>query len=95
MSKTGTNIAIAGAVAVGAYMLLSSGNGFAAPFRRALGMPTQPLKTLPVPYDKVTEVINPAMPGQVGYAWRYFNDGTSIGPDGSYYYNGALVWQPS
>lgn len=24
--------------------------------------------------------------------WRYFTDGTSIAPDGSYYYQGALVY---
>lgn len=40
--------------------------------------------------------------GQVGYAnpvtkimdfggWQYFSDGTSIGPDGAYYYQGKQV----
>lgn len=27
--------------------------------------------------------------------WRYYNDGTSIGPDGKYYQNGKLVWSPA
>lgn len=26
--------------------------------------------------------------------WQYFSDGVAIGPDGSYYLNGAKVWQP-
>ena len=26
--------------------------------------------------------------------WRYYSDGTSIGPDGSYYFGGQKVWTP-
>lgn len=26
--------------------------------------------------------------------WRYYSDGTVIGPDGSYYYRGDLVYSP-
>lgn len=27
--------------------------------------------------------------------WRYYTDGTAIGPDGKYYKEGALVWSPA
>lgn len=26
--------------------------------------------------------------------WKYYTDGTAIGPDGAYYMSGQLVWQP-
>lgn len=26
--------------------------------------------------------------------WRYYSDGTSIGPDGAYYLNGQMIWKP-
>lgn len=38
---------------------------------------------------------NNDLPGQPGYGWQYFNDGTSIAPDGSYYKDGAPIWSPS
>ena len=34
-----------------------------------------------------TEIPNPAQPGQNGYGWRYFSDGTAISPEGKYYAN--------
>lgn len=40
----------------------------------------------------VTEISNGALPGQPGYAWRYYSDGTSISPAGDYYLNGNLVY---
>lgn len=43
----------------------------------------------------VTEVNNTAMPGQNGYGWRYFSDGTVIDPQGNYYVDGAMVWSPN
>lgn len=27
--------------------------------------------------------------------WDYYSDGTAIGPDGSYYFQGSKVWEPS
>ncbi|SHL44835.1 hypothetical protein SAMN05216428_102437 [Nitrosospira sp. Nsp11] len=93
MSKTGQNIAIAGAVAVGAFMLLKSSGGIAAPFRRVLGIGNQTGNPV-TGYDKVTEILNQALPAQPGYAWKYYSDGTSISPEGNYYHNGALVWSP-
>jgi hypothetical protein len=26
--------------------------------------------------------------------WRYFTDGTAISPDGTYYKNGQMIWNP-
>jgi len=43
------------------------------------------------------EVLNQALPGQDGWGWRYYNDGSNgvaIAPDGGYYLNGELVWRP-
>ncbi|CAN7305580.1 hypothetical protein [Acidovorax delafieldii] len=42
----------------------------------------------------VTEINNTALPGQQGYGWSYYSDGTAISPDGKYYLNGNLVWSP-
>lgn len=43
------------------------------------------------------EIKNNALPGQEGYGWRYFTDGTSISPDGKYYTAGSStpVYDPS
>lgn len=43
----------------------------------------------------IRELFNDDTPGQAGYAWRYFSDGTSIGPDGSYYQGSTKVWSPT
>lgn len=49
-----------------------------------------------VPAQNFTKAIfNTALPGQEGWGWQYFNDGTAIGPDGSYYTNGQKVWSPT
>jgi hypothetical protein len=43
-----------------------------------------------------SEIQNTATtPGQEGYGWRYFTDGTAISPDGKYYSGGSLVYDPS
>jgi hypothetical protein len=47
-----------------------------------------------------SEIANPAAPGEAGYGWRYFSDGTVIAPDGGYYANNPetgqheLIWSP-
>ena len=46
------------------------------------------------PASEVTEIPNPAQPGQEGYGWRYFSDGTVISPDGEYYQDGEMIWSP-
>ena len=45
--------------------------------------------------DFTTEIDNPAGEGEEGYGWRYFSDGTVISPDGEYYQNGELVYDPN
>src|SRR3990167_8736388 len=42
----------------------------------------------------VTQINNTALPGQEGWGWQYYSDGTAIDPSGQYYYQGALVWSP-
>lgn len=45
--------------------------------------------------NKVNAVSNTALPGQPGWGWDYFNDGTAIGPDGKYYFQGQEVYDPN
>jgi hypothetical protein len=51
--------------------------------------------------NETYEIPNPAQEGQEGYGWRYFTDGTVIGPNGSYYAPNAEgnyttpIWSPS
>lgn len=40
------------------------------------------------------EILNDDIPGQAGYGWSYYTDGTSIGPDGTYYRDGVSIWTP-
>lgn len=42
-----------------------------------------------------TEISNTANPGQEGYGWRYFSDGTVIDPNGNYYRDGQVIWSPN
>lgn len=43
-------------------------------------------------YTGTREIANDDLPGDAGYGWRYYSDGTSIGPDGTYYQNGQAIW---
>jgi hypothetical protein len=45
--------------------------------------------------DYVSEIPNPANPGQTGYGWKYYENGTAISPDGKYYKDGQLVYDPA
>jgi hypothetical protein len=47
------------------------------------------------PYSGITEIYNNDLPGQAGYGWKYFSDGTTIGPDGSYYKDSQVIWTPT
>jgi hypothetical protein len=42
----------------------------------------------------VEQIFNPAAPGQEGYGWQYFSDGTVIDPSGQYYQDGEMIWSP-
>ena len=48
-------------------------------------------------YDNLqsTKIENTSKEGQPGYGWEYFSDGTAISPDGKYYYQGKLAYDPS
>lgn len=41
------------------------------------------------------EVTNTASPGQIGWGWSYYSDGTAISPDGTYYKDGRQIWSPA
>lgn len=45
--------------------------------------------------NKVNAIGNNALPGEPGWGWSYFTDGTAIGPDGKYYFQGAEVYDPN
>ena len=42
-----------------------------------------------------TQIANDDLPGQAGYGWKYYSDGISISPDGTYYKDGVVAWAPS
>lgn len=41
------------------------------------------------------QIFNNDVPGQPGWGWQYYTDGTAIGPDGSYYQGGQKIWSPT
>jgi hypothetical protein len=47
------------------------------------------------PTSGTQQIWNDDVPGQPGYGWNYYNDGTAIGPDGTYYRDGQPIWSPS
>ena len=57
----------------------------------------QPITTTPdtSTSDFVTEIPNTTKPGETGYGWKYYSDGTAISPTGSYYYQGQSVYDPN
>jgi hypothetical protein len=77
-------LALAG---VAVWMILAS--------RTAAGaVISAPTSRIVAPGLFASEVNNPALPGQSGYGWTYFDSGTAISPAGEYYYQGRKVWQP-
>jgi hypothetical protein len=61
---------------------------------------SSPLEDYMYEDSSVSEIYNPASPGEAGYGWKYFSDGTVISPDNEYYANNPetdkheLVWSP-
>lgn len=74
------DLIILGMAAVAVYLIVKGGAKFATTTSGA---------------GYVKEIANNAAPGQSGYGWRYFTDGTVIDTQGNYYVNGDLVWSPS
>lgn len=85
-------IAILGGAALFAYFLLTKRQ--VVPTQVA-GNASAPDSRTSIFNRNVLTIPNTALPTQAGYGWQYFSDGTTIGPDGSYYKNGVLVWSPS
>ena len=44
--------------------------------------------------SKTSEIPNTAQPGEFGYGYRYFSDGTVIDPYGNYFKDNQLIWSP-
>lgn len=85
--KTDTLIIIA-AAAAGLYVIAKTVKGGAI-----LGMgKVSPSVT---GAGRANAINNTALPGQPGWAWQYFTDGTAIGPDGKYYSQGQEVYDPA
>ncbi|MFZ3221285.1 MAG: hypothetical protein WA174_14705 [Rhodoferax sp.] len=89
-------------------LLIAAAAGMALWFvaRIAKGQPLSLFKsTAPAPtsngaartnaVNNTYEITNTATPGQTGWGWKYYSDGTSIGPDGRYYSGGSEVYNPS
>jgi hypothetical protein len=46
--------------------------------------------------DETYEIdVGEILPGDPGYGWTYYSDGTAISPEGVYYYEGEEVYDPS
>jgi hypothetical protein len=43
----------------------------------------------------VKETPNNSLPGQIGYGWKFFDNGTQIDPQGRYYFDGEVVYDPT
>lgn len=79
-----TDMIVLGLAGVAVYMIVKGkgGNPLASLFA-----------ALPAPSAGTTEIFDSrGLPHANG--WRYYSDGTSIGPDGKYYLNGQLVYTP-
>lgn len=38
-----------------------------------------------------SEIVNTALPGQPGWGWHYYSNGTAIDPAGNYYFEGVRI----
>lgn len=91
------NLILIGAFGLGAWLLLKPRTsiprlpaGYYPPSGGAQ-IPTLPFTQS---YAKATMIQNQALPGQPGWGWTYYTDGTAIDPQGCYYKDGAQVWCP-
>ena len=82
------------AMAAGVLLFVVSKTGKAAPIgaQSNAGRSGVPANSAPV-----SEVMTPGGGDWQGpgAGWQYFNDGTAISPDGKYYYQGQLAYDPA
>lgn len=77
------------------------GDSFSVPAEGYIGSsitsydPSSAAETQILASEDVKEIPNPAAPGQTGYGWKYYNNGTAISPDGKYYFDGKLTYDPA
>jgi hypothetical protein len=53
------------------------------------------LGSLGIDSGGVKEISNTSLPGQEGYGWKYYDNGTVIDPQGRYYFDGQMVYDPA
>lgn len=92
------NLLIIGAAAAALYLITSTRKQVVSGSTRPQTWPVAP-NTAPALNNggtvPVTQISNTALPGDYGWGWQYFSDGTAISPQGQYYLNGELVWSPA
>jgi len=72
-------------------LLLGLGIGLLVFMKKATAKPVLQIATGGTLADKVAS--QALAPGDAGYGWKYFTDGTAINPDGTQYYQGGqLIW---
>lgn len=84
------NLILIAAAAVGLYFVSKSAKGMGMGMGASGG--TSPSVT---GSSRTTAIPNTALPGQPGWGWMYYSDGTSIGPDGKYYSGSTEVYDPN
>lgn len=72
------------AAAAGAFLIYKAKHGSA-----------NTVNNLGTAINGISEIFTGATAGSVAAGWRYFTDGTSISPNGTYYMNGVEVWTPN
>lgn len=82
---------VLGLAAAAAWMVWQTVNKGDA--KTAQAKPAQP-QIRPVSSGTPTSEILNAQGLPFDNGWRYYSDGTSIGPDGSYYFGGQRIWTP-
>lgn len=90
--KTDTLVIIA-AAAVGLYLVARTVKGGSLMGGGAAPTATGAARSSAI--NAPSLIANTALPGQPGWAWQYFTDGTSIGPDGKYYSGSTEVYDPN
>lgn len=90
------NLILIGAFGLGAWLLLKPKKPPYLYQRPGYPDNLSPIPTLPYTqsYERPSTIQNQALPGQPGWGWTYYTDGTAIDPQGCYYKDGAQVWCP-
>lgn len=89
MDKDALIIAAAAAVAAGIIWYTTSGRKTTSTSGAGTAGTLNNFGAAPM----ASEIGNTALPGQPGWGWKYYSDGTAIDPAGNYYMNGQLIYR--